>query len=100
MMLKEISIEERMMMDKIAKELIERYDSKAEEANFISTVFKERSQLYGSLITLLLRNNLTSLTLNESDFKNAGNYMLLFEPHDNERHVTLRLMETAFDSGE
>jgi hypothetical protein len=61
--------------------------------NVLRTVYYERSQLYGGIITSMLRSGVTEFTMTAEELQEIGErYYLLFTPENGGKEVRMTLM--------
>jgi hypothetical protein len=79
-------------MDKIATVLLTELKDLHGQYDTMSEIFYERSQLYGTLIQLLLGQNVNEVTFSYDDLKSSNNYILKFIPDNESKILTIQLM--------
>jgi len=82
-------------MDKIATFLLTELKDLHGQYGTMSEIFYERGQLYGSLIQLLLGQNVNEVSFSYDDLKFANNYILKFIPDNESKILTLQLVDNT-----
>lgn len=85
------------MTDRLQQYLMQEYDYHASEGNIQRELMLERAQLYGSLITIIKRENISNLVVSYDELVEAGKTLLVFTPSEDRSIVTITLKDADED---
>ncbi len=81
------------MYNRLDQVLVDKYSEHAREANILREMLLERSQLYGTLLTILKREKIANLEISEDELIEAGKTLLVFTPSDDKKILTISFKE-------
>lgn len=85
------------MPDRLAQYLLDEYEEHAYRGNIHRELLLERAQLYGSLITLINRENINNLIISHEELVKAGSTLLTFTPSEDKSILTISLKDVEKD---
>jgi hypothetical protein len=81
------------MSNRINDYIVEECKYLYKDYNMLLEIFNERSQIYGSLINLMLDTGKTELVIKYADLRGANSYLLTFIPDNEAKELKLKLVE-------